>query len=173
MTAQQIAMCAESIVEEMWRFKLDDIDLCFRIGLTGKYGQIYDRMDQMVIFGWLKEYEKERDGAIAKKRDAENISSNNVYEIFQHPQMKSILQDVTAKLDVKSKPTEHLKIRELSKEEKLIQQWMKEFDDIYNTTTDDKSNPTRMIFYEGGWLDQQQYLMLKAKEYEEVNNQNQ
>lgn len=169
MTAPQIAMCAEAIVEEMWRFKLDDIDLCFRNGMTGKYGQIYDRMDQMVIFGWLKEYEKERDMAIAKKRDSEQAGYSNVYDVFQHPQMKQILQDVTSKLDVKAKPVEHLKIRELSREEKLMQQWMSEFDDIYNSTTDDKSNPTRMIFYEGGWMDQSDYLKLKHVEYQESN----
>lgn len=172
MTGQQIAMCAESIVEEMWRFKLDDIDLCFRNGVMGKYGQIYDRMDQMVIFGWLKEYEKERDAAIAKKRDSDQIANNNVYEIFQHPQMKQILHDVTDKLDVKAKPTEHLKIRELTREEKMIQDWMKDFDRLYAETTGDISRQTRMIYYEGGWLDQQQYLLLKAKEYEE-SNQNQ
>jgi len=172
MTGQQIAMCAESIVEEMWRFKLDDIDLCFRNGVMGKYGQIYDRMDQMVIFGWLKEYEKERDAAIAKKRDSDQIANNNVYEIFQHPQMKQILHDVTDKLDVKAKPTEHLKIRELTREEKMIQDWMKDFDRLYAETTDDISRQTRMIYYEGGWLDQQQYLLLKAKEHEE-SNQNQ
>ena len=165
-------MCAESIVEEMWRFKLDDIDLCFRNGVMGKYGQIYDRMDQMVIFGWLKEYEKERDAAIAKKRDSDQIANNNVYEIFQHPQMKQILHDVTDKLDVKAKPTEHLKIRELTREEKMIQDWMKDFDRLYAETTGDISRQTRMIYYEGGWLDQQQYLLLKAKEYEE-SNQNQ
>ena len=164
MNAQQVASCAEAIVEDMWRLKLDDIDLCFRNGLKGNYGQIYDRMDQMTIFGWLKEYEKERDNAIAKKRDTEQI--NNIYETFQHPQMKQILEDVTSKLTMKETPkVTEFKPRELTPQEQLFQDLLVEFDEIWAAANQPREatwKGEKVIWLNDQWMDRNDFVEFKT-----------
>lgn len=52
-----IIKLAEMIIENYWYLKIDEIDLVFKNGITGKYGKIYDRVDASVIFDWLHQYD--------------------------------------------------------------------------------------------------------------------
>jgi len=55
--ADAIIKLSEMIIENYWYLKIDEIDLVFKNGITGKYGKIYDRVDASVIFDWLHKYD--------------------------------------------------------------------------------------------------------------------
>lgn len=102
MTENQIALCATDIVDsqEFYMLRIEDFELCFKQAYAGAYGEFYGRLDQPMVFGFLRKYSQERDQAIARKRDSETDRSN-IYDLFQTDAMKGILKDVTDKLTIK------------------------------------------------------------------------
>ena len=60
LTDVQIKMTAEFIYEEFYFLNVADLHLCFKNGMKGKYGELYNRIDGQIIIRWLKEYENER-----------------------------------------------------------------------------------------------------------------
>lgn len=55
------------IVNEYWYWKIDDIVLCLKNGILGKYGKIYGQFSVMIIIEWLNEYQKEKDNYYENK----------------------------------------------------------------------------------------------------------
>lgn len=132
MSAQQIAWCAQDICNsdnvEVYALSLDDIQLCLNRGISGEYGEIYDRIDQTVIFGWLKKYWAQRSDAVAKQRHIEQgAERQNIHEVFQNDTMAEILHDVVNKLRVPDKTKPDVRATVLSEAEKQI---LKEWDDL-------------------------------------------
>jgi hypothetical protein len=113
MNSIQVQMCAEQIVERQWMYSLDDIQVCLQNGACGQYGELYNRLDMSVIFGWLGKYEVERQAVVREKKKKE-IETNNIYEVFQSDIMRDALRTVVDKLPkvadkpepVRSKPSE-------------------------------------------------------------------
>lgn len=60
MSAKQVAITVDLIIEEYPYMKTDDFKLCFKNAMKMKYGENYNRIDGSVIMRWLKEYNKER-----------------------------------------------------------------------------------------------------------------
>lgn len=60
MSATQVAMTVDLIIEEYPYMKTDDFKLCFRNAMKMKYGENYNRIDGQIIMSWLREYNKER-----------------------------------------------------------------------------------------------------------------
>ena len=60
LTGIQIKMTAEFIYEEYYFLNISDLNLCFKNGMKGKYGELYNRIDGQIILKWLREYEDER-----------------------------------------------------------------------------------------------------------------
>jgi hypothetical protein len=60
MNGSQVATTTDLIIEEYPYFKIDDLKLCFRNAMKGRYGEIYNRLDGSVIMNWLKQYNQER-----------------------------------------------------------------------------------------------------------------
>lgn len=60
MTATQVAITVNLIIEEYPYMKTDDFKLCFKNAMKMKYGENYNRIDGSIIMGWLCEYNKER-----------------------------------------------------------------------------------------------------------------
>ena len=60
MNDTQVAMTVDFILEEYPYMQADDITLCFRNAMKGKYGKLYNRIDGQIILGWLREYNRER-----------------------------------------------------------------------------------------------------------------
>ena len=60
MNDTQVAMTVDFILEEYPYMQADDITLCFRNAMKGKYGKLYNRIDGQIIMGWLREYNRER-----------------------------------------------------------------------------------------------------------------
>lgn len=125
MNATQLNVCAEDLTEsnEFYMLRMEDFKLCFKWARQGKYGEFYNRLDQPMIFGFLRKYMGERDSAIARKRDAEQ--GNYMQEVFQSDVMKGILKDVTDKLTIKEEPKEKVKHPDLNP---LVQEALLIFD---------------------------------------------
>ena len=60
MNDTQVALTVDLILEEYPYMQADDITLCFRNAMKGKYGKLYNRIDGQIIMGWLREYNTER-----------------------------------------------------------------------------------------------------------------
>lgn len=64
----QVQMTAEMIFSEYYWLTVADLKVCFRNGMAGNYGQLYDRLDGMVIMDWLRVYSEER-ASIAEQNE--------------------------------------------------------------------------------------------------------
>jgi hypothetical protein len=60
MTVPQVAMTAEIVVQEFYWLKIADLKLVFRNAMSGKYGELYNRLDGQLICGWIRKYQDER-----------------------------------------------------------------------------------------------------------------
>jgi hypothetical protein len=163
MSEQQIAMCAEAIVDsdEFYMLRAEDFDLCFRKASEGAYGEFYGRLDQPMVFGFIRKYSIERDAAIARKRDNESDRSN-VYDIFQTKPMQKILSDVNLKLLIKEQENQ---AQQPKPERKLdiYQLCMNEFDQLCKAAPV-PNLPIRMAMYNGKPVDLTAYVEIRVVE---------
>jgi hypothetical protein len=100
MNAMQIEFCAENIMEKMWMYSLEDVQICLDRGAIGTYGTIYNRIDPATILAWFPLYDQERQ-MVSDTINENQKQNNNIYEIFAHPQMNEAMKDVVTKLDAK------------------------------------------------------------------------
>ncbi len=104
----QIEFCAENIMEKMYMYSLEDVQLCLDRGAIGAYGTIYNRIDPATILAWFPLYDQERQVYVTAKKNAEQ-QSNNIYEMFQHPQIMEAMQQAADKLSIKEEPVREVK----------------------------------------------------------------
>ena len=100
MNAVQIEFCAENILEKMWMYSLEDVQLCLDRGAIGEYGTIYNRIDPATILAWFPKYDAQRQ-TVSDAINENNKQHNNIYELFNHPKMTEAMQDVVTKIDAK------------------------------------------------------------------------
>ena len=81
-------------------YSLEDVQLCLDRGAIGEYGTIYNRIDPATILAWFPKYDAQRQIAVEAINQNEQ-QQNNIYEIFNHPQMAEAMQDVVTKIDAK------------------------------------------------------------------------
>jgi hypothetical protein len=98
MNAMQIEFCAENIMDKMWMYSLEDVQLCLDRGAIGTYGTIYNRIDPATILAWFPLYDQERQ-MVSDTINENQKQNNNIYEIFAHPQMNEALNDVVQKIE--------------------------------------------------------------------------
>ena len=102
MNDEQIKFAAEHFVEHHWIYSLEDIQLCLDRGAAGIYGPLYNRLDLSILNEWVHKFEQERNMHITANREKEQ--GNNIYEMFQHPQIQQAMQDAADKLSIKEAP---------------------------------------------------------------------
>ena len=108
MNGMQIEFCAENIMEKMYMYSLEDIQLCLDRGAIGAYGTIYNRIDPATVLAWFPLYDQERQVVVRAKKTAEQ-EANNIYEMFQHPQIMEAMQQAADKLSIKEEPVREVK----------------------------------------------------------------
>ena len=108
MNADQINFAAEHFVQHHWKYSLEDIQLCLDRGVAGIYGTIYNRLDLSILNEWVNKFEQERDTHITAMRSEEQ-KQNNIYEMFQHPQVMEAMQQAADKLSIKEEPAREVK----------------------------------------------------------------
>lgn len=100
MNAQQLMLTAELIMEEYYYLRIEELRVCFRMAMKGEFGPVYNRIDGQVFFEWIVKYMPKRQ-LITDRMKQEQQSNNNIYELFNHPQMTEALNDVVTKIDAK------------------------------------------------------------------------
>jgi hypothetical protein len=108
MNNEQIKFAAEHFVQHHWKYSLEDIQLCLDRGTAGMYGTIYNRLDLSILNEWILKFEQERDAHIDALRTQER-QNNNIYEMFQHPQIMDAMQQAADKLKIKEEPVREVK----------------------------------------------------------------
>jgi len=107
MNALQIEFCAENILEKMWMYSLEDVQLCLDRGAIGEYGTIYNRIDPATILAWFPLYDAQRQ-TISDAINESNKQQNNIYEMFQHPQVMEAMQQAADKLSIREQPVDNV-----------------------------------------------------------------
>ena len=126
MNNEQIKFAAEHFVQHHWKYSLEDIQLCLDRGVAGIYGTIYNRLDLSVLNEWMNKFEQERDMHITATRNEEQ-KQNNIYEMFQHPQVMEAMQTAADKLSIKEEPAREVKRENPPAIEIAL---MREYDDL-------------------------------------------
>jgi hypothetical protein len=108
MNAMQIEFCAEQIMQQKYFYSLEDVQLCLDRGAIGAYGTIYNRIDPATVLAWFPLYDQERQVVVRAKKTAEQ-EANNIYEMFQHPQIMDAMQQAADKLSIKKEPVREVK----------------------------------------------------------------
>lgn len=60
MNAAQIAYAADTIIRYFYYLNIEDFKLCFTYAKLGVYGTVYGRIDLQVLYGWVRQYDKDR-----------------------------------------------------------------------------------------------------------------
>jgi len=118
MTPEQMAHCAQEIVESVHGLNLDDIDLCLRMAVRGEFGTTYNRMDTATVFDWLKQYRNLRYAEAGRLNDE---GGENLYSLFNHPQMHEALKAVVAAYEARKTHQTPPPVRKVSEWEKALQ----------------------------------------------------
>ena len=103
MQPMQLALTAELIMEDYYYLRVEELQLCFRMAMKGEFGPLYNRIDGQVFFEWIKKYLTKR-GQVTERIQQEKKQGNNIYEMFQHPQIQQAMQDAADKLSIKEAP---------------------------------------------------------------------
>jgi hypothetical protein len=126
MNAMQIEFCAEQIMLDKYFYSLEDVQLCLDRGAIGAYGTIYNRIDPATILAWFPLYDQQRQPYVTAKRQAEE-QANNIYEMFQHPQVVDAIQQAADKLKIHEAPAQEAKRSNPPQIEIAL---MREYDDL-------------------------------------------
>jgi hypothetical protein len=161
MNNEQIKFAAEHFVQHHWKYSLEDIQLCLDRGVAGIYGTIYNRLDLSILNEWLLKFEQERDMHITATREKET-QTNNIYEMFQHPQVLEAIQQTADKLKIEEAPAQEVKRIAPTAFEQLL---MKEYDALPQWNNDMRFRVYKNTPYQFNEYRKERYI-------EEINKQN-
>jgi hypothetical protein len=161
MNGMQIEFCAEQIMLDKYFYSLEDIQLCLDRGAIGAYGTIYNRIDPATILAWFPLYDQERQVIVRAKKTAEE-QANNIYEMFQHPQVVDAIQQAADKLKIEEAPVQEVKRSEVSSFEQLL---MAEYDLLPQWNNDMRFRVYNNTPYQFNEYRKERYM-------EEINKQN-
>ncbi len=108
MNSLQIEFCAEQIMDKMWMYSLEELQIIFDNGAIGKYGTLFNRIDPATILAWFPLYDQERQ-VVSDAINESKKQQNNIYEMFQHPQIMEAMQQAADKLSIKEEPVREVK----------------------------------------------------------------
>ena len=99
-TEAQIYFTADLIVEKYFQLSIEDLELCFKNALMGKYGKVYDRLDTPIICEWLTVYKEERMEFAEKKQ----LSTHKIHVNFDIDEMSAMrLREAIKPVEVEEK----------------------------------------------------------------------
>jgi hypothetical protein len=135
----------------------------------GLYGPMYDRFDGQIYLANCYKYANERQDIIESK----NIQKANEQKIEKFtPEIIESLSKIKTQIPNEerrsftkdlTKPT----FKEQDEKTKLVNQFFKEFDELYRTLPFKTKNPSdKFISYQGKVVDQIEYAKIKLEEYD-------
>ena len=161
MNAQQLALTAELMLEDYYYLRVDELQVCFRMAMKGEFGPVYNRIDGQIFFEWIRKFMTKRQ-AISERINLDNQSNNNIYEMFQHPQVLEAIQQTADKLKIEEAPAREVKRSEVSAFEQLL---MKEYDALPQWNNDMRFRVYKNTPYQFNEYRKERYM-------EEINKQN-
>jgi len=108
MNSLQIEFCAEQIMDKMWMYSLEELQIIFDNGAIGKYGTLFNRIDPATVLAWFPLYDQERQ-VVSDAINESKKQQNNIYEMFQHPQIMEAMKQAADKLSIKEEPVREVK----------------------------------------------------------------
>jgi hypothetical protein len=158
MSAPQIAITCDLILERFGNYKIQDFQICFRKAMAGDYGKLYNRIDGAIILEWLNTYDKERTEEIVKLRERKHVETKmTAAQIFQTPAMQKVLQQVTDKM-------KHVEIKTTDEPRKLNPLEQRIMDD-WSALPKLPNLQIAMADVEGSVMDFTQYRNFRINEY--------
>lgn len=128
----QVARTADMILEEYPNLRADDFKLCFKRGLKGRYGKVFNRFDVQIFFEWINAYLLEKEQEIEDYRQNENMrfKKDSDFEIGEGDQAVPMPDNI--KELIKKKPAISITIkREDDPVQKVFNGFMRQFDVIH------------------------------------------
>lgn len=163
MNSKQIAQTTDLLIIEYPHYKAEDFILAFKNIKTQRYGKIYESFDGGKLFEFIKFYDDERFDEIESLRLKEKAEDkNNLIDAFQSEQGLRLLKSAMAMTINKEK----IEVKQ-SENNKMFQDWMREFDLIYKENPIDDLMKPRFINYNGKAVNCEEYLEIKLKEHED------
>jgi hypothetical protein len=161
MNAQQLALTAELMLEDYYYLRVDELQVCFRMAMKGEFGPVYNRIDGQIFFEWIRKFMTKRQ-AISERINLEKQSNNNIYEMFQHPQVLEAIQQTADKLKIEEAPAREVKRIAPPAFEQLL---MKEYDALPQWNNDMRFRVYKNTPYQFNEYRKERYM-------EEINKQN-
>jgi hypothetical protein len=161
MNAQQLALTAELMLEDYYYLRVDELQVCFRMAMKGEFGPVYNRIDGQIFFEWIRKFMTKRQ-AISERINLDKQSSNNIYEMFQHPQVLEAIQQTADKLKIEEAPAQEVKRIAPTTFEQLL---MKEYDALPQWNNDMRFRVYNNTPYQFNEYRKERYM-------EEINKQN-
>jgi len=99
LSAEQVGFLADYVCEEYYYLTLADLALFVRMAATGKFGEVYDRLDTHVLSKWLDAYAALRTDAAQVASEAKHRAQNEAEKkpIPMPPEMSAWLADFAEK----------------------------------------------------------------------------
>lgn len=156
MNQSQVLDIVELVQNNYYFLKPSEFKYCFDNAKMGRYGQLYDRIDGSIIFGWIEKYLEERMEVCI----TENQNQNKQHLV--DGAHEDILVRILNKLDEEKTPVNTFipqsdELRAKSNEIFL------EFDFIYDQNPIGNTGK-KFIDYKGKIVDQTEYLEIRLKE---------
>jgi hypothetical protein len=90
LNGQQMVTTAKAICENFWSYKIDELVLIFKNGLSGKYGKLYGKWNYQKFCEWVQAYgEAEADYIeqrhISQKERPGERTDKSIKELFSAP----------------------------------------------------------------------------------------
>lgn len=166
MNSIQIAQTASIIIKEFPFFTPEDFSRCFYNIKAMKYGAIYEGLDGGKILSFMQKYEEEfmAERALINRKKVDDERENFNNEMQKTGELLlPVLKNVVEKLD-KPKVITPKPEREKSENEKMMQAWFKEFDELHKKTNQPITESIRAVLIKGRWLTQEEFINMKLEE---------
>ncbi|MBO9671992.1 MAG: hypothetical protein J7577_01000 [Sphingobacteriaceae bacterium] len=173
MNADQVMKTVDLILEDYSHLKPDDFKLCFTRAKKGYFGKSYDRIDGMVIFEWLQQYEFEKSDEIEHYREKENhLFKKQASELPTEKEveggvaMPEWFKESMKKMFEKTVKPEEKIARKSNPVNDMVQTWIQRFREIL--LQQDDGNSSRFIKKYGRHMDINEYLQFKQSQYNRI-----
>lgn len=163
MSVEQMGALLSIVLATYPNYTPDHFKLFFIRALSGRYGKSYNRIDTPEILNWLSQFDLEFDEELANIRETEASK-------FKQELKGDFLALKGLDLGI-AKPIEkgEIKKREQTPEEKMFQDWIREFDKLFQQNGIDGS--IRMVVYNDETIDLNKFLEYKMDEFINENEQ--
>lgn len=149
---------ASMVLESYYWYKPEDVQLCLKMGASGRFGKNYDVFDVQTILQWFAAYDDIRTEEVKSLQNHKvDGSLNTIRQVLEHPQVAEIVKDVSQKLQFgkTEQPVKELTEQEIN-ERKLI-------NDLHNEYLTLRGS-AMFAEYNGKAVDATEYMKIRINE---------